>query len=131
MTKKELLNTYRTKVLELDELRHQLSRTGTNGHPSGCRTMQWESSRHGTNVPGAAAVQLAEGLEALASRKEAELQKLAEPVEKLLKSITDCRTYMVIQHYYVLAMTDEQIARIMYISRTRTNQIRRDYMKAI
>lgn len=131
MTKKELLNAYRAKVLELEELHYQIERTGTDGRPGGCRSIQTDSIGRGTNAPSAAAIQLAEGLEALASRKEAELQKLSAPVDRLLKDITDIRTYLVIQHYYVCGRTDEQIARIMSISRTRANQIRSLYMKAI
>lgn len=131
MNKKELLTTYRTKVLELSELRSQLNRAGTDGRPGGCRTMPWEQRSQGTNNPHAAAMQLMEGLETLTSRKEAELQKLAVPMNNLLDSITDCRTYLIVQHYYMHAMTDEQISRMMYISRTRANQIRLDYFKAL
>lgn len=130
MTKQELLTTYRAKVLELEELRYQIERTGTDGHPGGCRGMQTDSISRGTNVPSAAALQLAEGLEALAVRKEEELRQLGVSVEKLLKEISDIRTYLVVQHYYVCGRTDEQIARIMSISRTRANQIRQLYMKA-
>lgn len=130
MTKQELLTTYRAKVLELEELRYQIERTGTDGRPGGCRGMQTDSISRGTNVPSAAALQLAEGLEALAVRKEEELRQLGVSVEKLLKEISDIRTYLVVQHYYVCGRTDEQIARIMSISRTRANQIRQLYMKA-
>lgn len=131
MTKQELLTTYRARVLELEELRYQIERTGTDGRPGGCRSMQTDSISRGTNVPSAAALQLAEGLEALAVRKEDELRQLAVPVETLLRDITDIRTYLVVQHYYVCGRTDEQIARIMSISRTRANQIRQLYMKAV
>lgn len=131
MTKKELLTTYRAKVLELEELRYQIERTGTDGRPSGCRAMQTDSIGRGTNAPGAAANQLAEGLEAIAAKKEAELQQLYLQLDKLLKEITDIRTYLIVQHYYVYGRTDEQIARIMSLSRTRANQIRTLYMKAL
>lgn len=130
MTKQELLTTYRAKVLELEELRYQIERTGSDGRPGGCRGMQTDSISRGTNVPSAASLQLAEGLEALAVRKEAELQELSVPLNKLLQEITDIRTYLVVQHYYVCGRTDEQIARIMSISRTRANQLRQLYMKA-
>lgn len=131
MTKKELLNTYRAKVIELEELRYQLSRVGTDGRPSGCRTAQIDSIGRGTNDPCTAAMQLAEGLEALTCRKEDELRQLAAPMDKLLREITDVRTYMVIQHYYVHARTDEEIGRALSISRTRANQIRCNYMKVV
>ena len=130
MNKRELLSTYRAIVIELEELRHQLNRVGTDGRPRGCHMMQLDSSTRGTNDPNAAAMQLADGLEAMAQRKEAELQELSIPVGKLLQEIRDFRTYMVIQHYYVLAKTDEQVAMAMSVSRARVNQIRREYLGA-
>lgn len=130
MTKKELLTAYRTGVIELEELRRQLSRVGTDGRPGGCRGMQTDRITCGTNNPNAAATQLADGLEELLHRKEAEQQTLAKDVDKLLNSIRDFRTYMVIHHYYVLARTDEQVARTMSVSRGRVNQIRLEYLES-
>ena len=40
MTKKELLTAYRSTIIELEELRRQLNRVGTDGRPGGCRTAQ-------------------------------------------------------------------------------------------
>lgn len=129
MTKKELLNNYRASVIELEELRRQLKRIGTDGRPAGIRTMSADSIR-GTNDPAAAALQLADGLEEMLHRKEAEQQTMQQQVDMLLKGIRDFRTYMVIHRYYVLARTDEEVARAMSISRCRANQIRREYLES-
>ena len=129
MTKKELLNSYRTSVIELEELRRQLKQVGTDGRPTGVRSMQMDSIR-GTNDPSAAAMQLADGLEEMLTRKEEELAELSTQVDALLRSIRDFRTYMVVQHYYVLARTDEQVARAMSISRGRVNQLRLEYLES-
>ena len=128
MTKKELLTSYRTSVIELEELRRQLRRVGTDGRPVGTRSMQTDSIR-GTNDPAAAAIQLAEGLEEMLHRKEAEMAELSAKVDELLAGIRDFRTYMVVQHYYVLGRTDEQVARAMSISRGRVNQLRLEYLE--
>ena len=40
MTKKELLTAYRAATIELEELRRQLKRVGSDGRPTGVRTMQ-------------------------------------------------------------------------------------------
>lgn len=128
MTKMELLNSYRTRVIELEELRRQLDRVGTDGRPSGCTTSRFDRSG-GTNDASAAAMHLADGLEALAQRKEEELMLLAGPVDVLLREIDDVRTYMVVQRYYKLAETDEQISIELNLSRARVNQLRRLYMK--
>ena len=129
MTKKELLSTYRTSVIELEELRRQLKRVGTDGRPAGARSLQIDSIR-GTNEPAAAAMQLADGLEEMLHRKEEEIAELTSQVDVLLQGIRDFRTYMVVQHYYVLARTDEQVARAMSISRGRVNQIRLEFLES-
>lgn len=129
MTKKDLLNNYRASVIELEELRRQLSQLGTDGRPAGVRTVTADAI-HGTNAPAAAALQLAEGLEVILQRKEAEHQALKAQVDALLRGIRDFRTYMVIQHYYVLGRTDEQVARAMSVSRCRVNQLRREFLES-
>jgi len=88
LTKKDLLNNYRTSVIELEELRRQLSRLGTDGRPAGVRTVTADAI-HGTNDPAAAALQLAEGLEDMLQRKEAEHQALKGQVDALLRGIRD------------------------------------------
>ena len=75
MTKRELLTAYREAVIELEELRRQIKRVGTDGRPSGVRCAQTDSI-HGTNDPQSAALQLADGLEALLARRENELREL-------------------------------------------------------
>lgn len=130
MTKKELLTAYRNGVIELEELRRQIKHVGTDGRPSGIRSMQTDRISSGTNDPAAAAMQLADGLEELLRARETEQQALAKEVNRLLSSIRDFRTYMVIQHYYVLGRTDEQVARAMSVSRCRVNQIRREYVES-
>lgn len=129
MTKKELLNTYRSRVIELEELRRQLDRVGNDGRPSGCRTAQYDRIGRGTNDVNAAAAHLADGLEALAQRKEEELMLLTGPVDALLQEIEDFRTYMVVQRYYKLGETDEQVAAALNLSRTHVNRLRSIYLK--
>ena len=129
MTKKELLTRYRAAVIELEELRRQLARSGTDGRPAGARSMQTDSIR-GTNDPAAAAMQLADGLEEMLHRKETEMAEMSAEVDALLRGIRDFRTYMVVQHYYVLGRTDEQVARAMSISRGRVNQLRLEYLES-
>ena len=129
MNKKELLTTFRALVMEREELRAQLRRAGTDGRPGGVKAMQLGGQR-GTNDPNAAAMQLADGLEAFAARKEEEIKALQVEMDALLHSIKDFRTYMVIHHYYVLARTDEQVAQAMAISRGRVNQLRLEYLES-
>lgn len=129
MTKKELLTAYREATIELEELRRQLQRVGSDGRPSGVRSLQADTIR-GTNDPQAAALQLAEGLETMLARREEELQALGSQVDRLLAGIRDFRTYLVIHHYYRLGRTDEQVARAMSISRGRVNQLRLEFLES-
>lgn len=131
MTKKELLTAYRAATIELEELRRQLKRVGSDGRPAGVRTMQTDRIARGTNDPDAAAMQLADGLEALLAQREAELTTLSAQVDALLAGIRDFRTYLIIYHYYVLGHTDEQVARSLSISRVRALQLRQHYVDAV
>lgn len=130
MTKKELLTAYRAATIELEELRRQLKRVGSDGRPAGVRAMQTDRIARGTNDPDAAAMQLADGLEALLAQREAELAELNTQVDALLAGIRDFRTYLIIYHYYVLGHTDEQVARTLSISRVRALQLRQHYVDA-
>ena len=129
MTKKELLGAYREAVIELEELRRQLKRVGSDGRPAGARSLQPDMIR-GTNDPSAAAMQLADGLEELLHRREAELAGLNAQVDALLRGIRDFRTYLIIYHYYVLGRTDEQVAHTLSVSRVRALQLRQRYLEA-
>ena len=131
MTKKELLTAYRAATIELEELRRQLKRVGSDGRPAGVRTMQTDRIARGTNDPDAAAMQLADGLEALLAQREAELATLSAQVDALLAGIRDFRTYLIIYHYYVLGHTDEQVAHTVSMSKSRVNQLRVNFLRCI
>ena len=131
MTKKELLTAYRAATIELEELRRQLKRVGSDGRPAGVRTMQTDRITRGTNDPDAAAMQLADGLEALLAQREAELTTLSAQVDALLAGIRDFRTYLIIYHYYVLGHTDEQVAHTVSMSKSRVNQLRVNFLRCI
>ena len=109
MTKKELLTAYRATTIELEELRRQLKRVGTDGRPAGVRTMQTDRIAQGTNDPEAAAMQLADGLEALLAQREAELAELSAQVDVLLASIRDFRTYQQIPYIIPTPFTRQQL----------------------
>ena len=109
MTKKELLTAYRATTIELEELRRQLKRVGTDGRPAGVRTMQTDRIAQGTNDPEAAAMQLAAGLDALLAQREAELAELSAQVDVLLASIRDFRTYQQIPYIIPTPFTRQQL----------------------
>jgi len=127
MTGKDVLQAYRTAVIDLQELTVQLENTGHSGKPRGAVGLKLDALP-GTNNPAAAALQAADGIEEMIRRKRDELAELAGPVGMLMAAIHSPRTFMVIQSYYLRAETDANIAREMCMSRGRVNQIRNDYL---
>lgn len=127
MNGKDVLQAYRTAVIDLQELSVQLENTGHSGKPHGAAGLKLDSLP-GTNNPVAAAIQAADGIEEMIRRKRDELAELAGPVGMLMTEIRSPRTFMVIQSYYLRAETDANIAREMCMSRGRVNQIRNDYL---
>lgn len=130
MTNKEVLQAYRDAVIALQEMSVQMEHTVRAGVPRGAQGPRMDTAR-GTNDPVAAAMQAADGIEAMMERKRDELAELAVPVGSLMARIGNPRTYMVIQNYYLRAETDASIAREMRMSRCRVNQIRNDYLLQI
>lgn len=125
-----MLQAYRTAVIDLQELAVQLERTGGSGRPRGVQSIRLDAVR-GTNDPAAAALQAAEGIEAMIGRKRDELADMMAPIGTLLSQIGNYRTLMVVQRYYLHGSTDAAIAREMCMSRARVNQIRHDYIDSV
>lgn len=130
MTNIQMLQAYRDAVLDMQELAFQLERISRSGAPSGARSMTLDAPR-GTNAPEAAALQAADGIEEMLTRKRGELAALATYVGPLVAQIAPYKTYMVIQQYYLHGLTDSDIARNMCMSRSRVNQLRRDYLASV
>lgn len=130
MTKKELLNKYRALRLDLEELHRQMRRVGTDGRPAAYHSPCADRIGRATNNASAAAIHLSDGLEKRAQYMEENLRTLGEQVDTLLSGIQDYRTYTVIERYYVLAETDEQIGQLLCLSKARVNQLRLEYLRS-
>lgn len=130
MTKKEMLQTYRSAVIELQELTVQLDKMSSIGRPRGVQAVRLDAVR-GTNDPVAAAMQAADGIEAMIRRKRQELADLTLPVGAMMDNIRNMRMRLVVEGYYLQAGTDASIASTLCMSRARVNQIRNDYLAQI
>lgn len=126
----ELLNRYRTTVIDLYELEGQLSHLGTDGRPAGYRGICFDMNC-GTNDPAAASRQLAEGLENMIRHKRTELGQMASQLKPMLMQIPDLRTMTIIQRYYCFADTDENIAHTLRITTQRVNQLRHRFLSTL
>ena len=129
MTAGEMLKRYREVALEIEELERQLERACPTGKPSGGHGAMSGVRGPSTNDPLSAALQLADGLEALIRQKRAVLDELSQPLYHTLTSITDGRVLQIVQGYYLLTQTDEQIGMMLGLSTTRINQIRNQYLR--
>ena len=126
MTAKEILQTCRDAVLDLRKLDDQLSRCLPTGQPSGVRAQQYDATPPGTNDPTAAAIQLYEGL--MAQRDELALQvsRISKTAWNTLRTIKNARSLVILNSYYLLGMTDQEIAHLQYLTREHICRLRHE-----
>lgn len=131
MSDRALLTDYRERVLALRELEEQIARCGVTGAPVGQRPIRLEGMPRGTNEPVAAAMQLSDGLEAMAKRQRQELHQLWPAVLALTSRIDDARLYMIVHQYFVLARSMEEIACRMFISSRTVARLKKGYLDSL
>jgi len=129
-TKQEVLAAYRATVLEINDLEEQLRQVSPTGRPSGYRGVHFGERQPSSNDPVAAALQLADGIEAMIQRKRDELATLNPEVFRIVSTITDARVFRIIHHYYLRADTEEHTGRVMGLSTSRVNQLRHQYLSS-
>lgn len=125
----EMLNHYRALVLEIEELERQLEMAAPSGKPAGCKSISAGGMLPSTNDPMAAAMQLADGIEARIRQRREELAGMNPQMFAVVSGICDVRMMMIVQHYYLMAETDEQVGRYLGLSTGRVNQIRNRYLQ--
>ena len=115
MTKRELLENYRSLVREIDLLEKQSAFLNQYiGGPKPVRAVQLTGMPRGTNNPEAALLQQQDsGDDAIFAieQKCAELRELVLDFERIMESIPDKLDQLIIRDYYALGMTDPQIAK--------------------
>lgn len=117
MTNKELLEAFRAVVLELCSIENQLSRILPTGQPSGVKAQQYKAEPRGTNDPTAAAMQLYDGLMAQKEEKAAEIARLTKAAWPIIMAANTPRDMLILNHYYMMGMTDQEIARQQGVTR--------------
>ena len=66
-----------------------------------------------------------------AAKAKSTLTAMNAPMRALLEEISDPRTFMIIQRYYVKGLTDQAIGREMNLTGARVNQIRLGYVRSL
>ena len=126
----QAMKRHRSLLIELSALEQQLRQVERTGRPSGVMTQRYDSLR-GTNDPTSAAIQLAEGLEAMARRKREELALLRPQVEEAIAQVEDFRRVVVLQCYYLAGETDEQAAAILHLSDRYVCRLRNAFLSSL
>ncbi|MGN0778881.1 MAG: hypothetical protein ACI4MJ_07030 [Aristaeellaceae bacterium] len=130
MNQAHALRRFRSLTIELTALEQQLRACGQTGRPRGVMTQRYDTLR-GTNDPAAAALQLAEGLEAMAQRKREELALLRPQVEAALSQVSDFRLLVVLRRYYLAGETDEQAAEAVHLSDRYVCRMRNAFLRSL
>lgn len=131
MTSKEILTSCRDAVLELRKLDAQLARCLPTGQPPGVKAQQYNADPPGTNDPTAAAIQLYEGL--MAQRDELALQvsRISKTAWNILRTINEPRSLVILNNYYLLGMTDHDIALAQELARETVCRLRHEALAAL
>ena len=114
MTKRELLENYRSLVREIDLLEKQSAFLNQYvGGPRPVRAVLLTGMPRGTNEPEAAMLQRADYDDAIyeLERKSEELRELLNEFNAILDAIEDVDDRNILRAYYALNWTDESIGK--------------------
>ena len=131
MTKRELLESYRDIVIEIETLERQSKFLDQFiGGPRPVRAIQLTGMPRGTNDPEAALLQREDTNEVLEKieGKCAELREMVDAFEMIMDKIEDRRLRIIVRNYYALGWTDERIAEQLELSRQHVNRLRTAYI---
>lgn len=112
MTKRELLESYRLLVIEINSLEKQSAFLNQYiGGPRPVRSVQLTGMPRGTNNPEAAMMQRADCDDAIFTleRKCEELRELLSEFEKVIEAVSDQYDRIILRDYYALGWTDKRI----------------------
>ncbi len=131
MTARETLSSCRAAVLELRKLDDQLARCLPTGQPSGLRAQRYDADPPGTNEPTAAAIQLFDGLMSQREKLASTVSRISKSVWDTLHSIKDARSLVILNNYYLLGMTDQDIAQTQDLTRETICRLRHEAIAAL
>lgn len=132
MTKRELLENYRNLVIDINMMEQRLSFLSRYiGGPRPVKSVHLTGMPRGTNEPEAAIMQQQETdtdiLDKIEQRMD-ETRRLTARFEVILEEIDDRRLRNIIQAYYGLGHSEEQIGEEIGISRQHVNRLRTAYL---
>ena len=134
MTKRELLESYRYIVIEIETLeRCSKFLNQFIGGPRPVHAVQLTGMPRGTNDPEAAMIQRTDTDEVLEKieAKYAELTNMVNEFEMIMDAIDDPRLRIIVRNYYALGWTEERIGEQLELSRQHVNRLRTAYIESL
>jgi len=134
MTKRELLESYRMLVIEIDTLERQSKFLNQFiGGPRPLHGVQLTGMPRGTNDPEAALLQREDTDDVLDKIEERcrELRPLLEEFERIMNAIEDRRLRIIIRDYYALGWSEERTGEHVGLSRQHVNRLRTAYLEGL
>lgn len=129
MTNHEILLNCRAGVIALRQLNHLLENTQPFVQPACTETQHFCGTTHGTNVPMAAAMQLYDGLKTQEEKLTAEVTHLTKAAWRIIERAGTPQHMVILNHYYMMGMTDQEIAVQQGITREHACRKRREALK--
>ena len=121
----EALRAYAAALREKCAIEQQIERLHIPMRPAGLHGIEYGTTR-GTNDPTSAALQLMDGLCQRLQEQTVRLAAIAERGEAVLQTIPSLTDRTIMRSYYVLDMSDEDIADDMRRSRSWVQQRRHE-----
>lgn len=124
MNNGSFLMDYREARRQLRVLEDQFDRSIVTGQPAGVGSCRTDGTPRGTNHRTAAAMQLADGLEAHCQSLRLELESMEPRFQQLLRDAWGMRERSILRQYYAQGQTDMQIAECLGISERHVCRLR-------
>jgi len=136
MTKRELLESYRAMVIDINLMEERLAFLGRYiGGPKPLRGVQLTGMPRGTNDPEAAILQQEDSDAALLDKIQqrlSETRRLTWQFEQILEDIADRWVRDIVQAYYGLGYSDERIGiEVVGMSQSNVNKLRNDFLRQL
>ncbi len=134
MTKRELLESYRMLVIEIDTLERQSKFLNQFiGGPRPLHGVQLTGMPRGTNDPESAILQREDTDDVLDKIEERcrELRPLLDEFERIMNAIEDRRLRIIIRDYYALGWSEERTGEHVGLSRQHVNRLRTAYLEGL
>lgn len=130
MNKRELLETYRDMVLEINGIEKEMEFIMRIG-PAPVGSINLTGMPHGTNDSQAAQGQRYDKYVEQLRTIQDNLYELLDEAEQIMEELTNPRDRDIIRRYYFIGWTDQAIAQALNYDRVRITQLRNEIISRL